>query len=229
MGGRKVRDGLVDTHPTLPSDRSTHLLAPPAMSFRYTGTERIMREILAQRPQSHLVPSYFHQLERKTWLPLAGCLQTLRQQDRNTAHIFSKSTLFAEYAHVINRTCLIAILLSRLSDTLPTMPAITVDLGNVTVRRSETNTFSLSLTSSCTIDLPPTWTESPNASEIASAVKEGTLWITKAGSCQLDFAVLVNGNPPSEEDIGEATLLKILDLVAECPVSDSSSLSCSWC
>lgn len=99
------------------------------------------------------------------------------------------------------------------------MPTTTVDLGNVTVRKTQASAFSLSLTSSCTVDLPPTWTGPPNASEIANAVKGGTLWITKAGSCQLDFAVLVNGKPPSEGDIDEPTLLKILDLVAECPVN----------
>ncbi|KAM7200944.1 hypothetical protein V8F33_003610 [Rhypophila sp. PSN 637] len=109
------------------------------------------------------------------------------------------------------------------------MPITSVDLGTTTAWRVQqhqaaSSFISLALSTSCAIDIPPDFlAATPDTalepSHIARACKDGALWVSKAGSCRLDFAaVLVNGEGEDESldsVINDTTLSRICSSIAE--------------
>ncbi|KAL2141744.1 hypothetical protein VTI28DRAFT_2055 [Corynascus sepedonium] len=64
------------------------------------------------------------------------------------------------------------------------MLAVSIDLGSIRVA-GKTPNLSLTLSSSIYIALPPSWSGSPTPAELCQASSSGKIWISKAGSCQI--------------------------------------------
>ncbi|KAK4212216.1 hypothetical protein QBC37DRAFT_389027 [Rhypophila decipiens] len=116
------------------------------------------------------------------------------------------------------------------------MPITSVDLGTTTACRVQqhqaaSSFISLTLSTSGAIDIPSDFiAETPDTalepSRIARAWEDGALWVSKAGSCRLDFAVvLVNGEEESLDSvINDKTLSRICSSIAELQVWQDTGL-----
>ncbi|KAK4162234.1 hypothetical protein QBC43DRAFT_215789, partial [Cladorrhinum sp. PSN259] len=93
-----------------------------------------------------------------------------------------------------------------------------VDLGSIKLAKKRSR-LSLDLTSSCTILFPNTTRKKlPTAAELSEASSSGQIWISKAGSCQLDFLTLVNGEPLNDSPADPTLVSMVAHLSAECQV-----------
>ena len=111
------------------------------------------------------------------------------------------------------------------------MLGISVDLGSIKVAGKRPN-LSLTLSTSFSIIMPPSWRAIPTAEELRLAFSTGKIWISKAGSCQIDVLSLVNGEVPTTASFDASIIAAIANFTSECPVSrpllhdaDSSDLS----
>lgn len=96
-----------------------------------------------------------------------------------------------------------------------------VDLGSIDLARKGSR-LSLALESSCAIWFPNTTrTDLPTATEISEASASGQLWISKAGSCQLNFLALMNDKPLEDSSADPTLVSMVANLVAECQVRHS--------
>jgi len=98
------------------------------------------------------------------------------------------------------------------------MPSVSVDLGSLKVAGKRPN-LALTLSSSCSLNLPPSWSASPSAENLSHASSSGTLWISKAGSCQIEVSTLVNDEVPDAVSFYPSIMAAVADFVSECPVS----------
>ncbi|KAK3315020.1 hypothetical protein B0H66DRAFT_605937 [Apodospora peruviana] len=103
------------------------------------------------------------------------------------------------------------------------MPPTVVDLENITVRQKHTK-LSLTITTSFTIDLPSAVLDPSTAAEISQLSKTGELWVAKAGSCQVDFLTLVNGEHPECAGVDPKVASTVVDLAADCPIWEDVGL-----
>lgn len=94
-----------------------------------------------------------------------------------------------------------------------------VDLGSIKVTGKKPN-LSLTLSSSFTISPPPLWPITLTADELSRASSTGNIWVSKAGSCQIEVLTLVNDEPP-DFAFEPSTVAAIVSLASECPVSRS--------
>ncbi|KAK3989796.1 hypothetical protein QBC44DRAFT_77868 [Cladorrhinum sp. PSN332] len=93
-----------------------------------------------------------------------------------------------------------------------------LDLGSIKLAGRRTR-LSLTLESSCAFSfLNATRKELPTAVELAEASSSGQIWISKAGSCQLNFATLINGEPLDDSSADTTLVSMIANLAAECQV-----------
>ncbi|KAK3320884.1 hypothetical protein B0T19DRAFT_251794 [Cercophora scortea] len=99
------------------------------------------------------------------------------------------------------------------------MPAVAIDLGNIKTSTRKPSKLSLTLSVSCTIVLPPSWPGPPTAPQICASSQAGDLWVAKAGSCQLDFLTLINGEPLERLEIDQVLASEIINLVDACSVT----------
>ena len=97
------------------------------------------------------------------------------------------------------------------------MLTVSVDLGSVKVA-GKTPYLTLSLSSSLTIALPPSWPEAPTAEELCQASSTGNIWISKAGSCQIDILSLVNNQVPDTTSLDPSIMTAIAGFLPECTV-----------
>ena len=94
---------------------------------------------------------------------------------------------------------------------------VSVDLGSIKIAGKKPS-LSLTISSSITITLPLSWPETPTADELCQASTAGKIWISKAGSCQID--ILTRVNDELHDSIFEPnTMAAIVNLTSECPVS----------
>jgi len=98
------------------------------------------------------------------------------------------------------------------------MPAGEVSLGSIHLT-GKGSRLSLALESSFAIWFPNTTrTDLPTATEISEASASGRLWISKAGSCRLDFMTLMNDKPLEDSSADPTMVSMIANLAAECQV-----------
>lgn len=97
------------------------------------------------------------------------------------------------------------------------MLAVSVDLGTIKVAGKAPN-LTLALSSSLTIALPPLWADAPTAKELCHASSTGRLWISKAGSCQIDISSLINNEVPDPASFDPSIMAAIASFLSECPV-----------
>jgi hypothetical protein len=95
------------------------------------------------------------------------------------------------------------------------MLVVPIDLGSVKVSGKKPS-LSLLLSSSFAIALPPPWTHLLTAQELYEASSSGKIWISKAGSCQVDILGLDSDKPSSVID--HHTMTAIVNLVQDSPV-----------
>ena len=98
------------------------------------------------------------------------------------------------------------------------MLTASVDLGRIKVA-GKTPNLTLSLSSSLTIALPRSWSEVPTAEELCHASSTGNIWISKAGSCQIDILSLVNNQVPDATSLDPSIMTAIAGFLPECTVS----------
>ncbi|KAH6850907.1 hypothetical protein B0I37DRAFT_429233 [Chaetomium sp. MPI-CAGE-AT-0009] len=99
------------------------------------------------------------------------------------------------------------------------MLTVSVDLGRIKVA-GKTPNLSLTLSSSCTVALPSPWTDSPSAKELSQATSAGEIWISKAGSCQVEILTLINDELPDTESLDPSIMTAIANFAPDC--SDSN-------
>jgi hypothetical protein len=99
------------------------------------------------------------------------------------------------------------------------MLAVSVDLGSFKVA-GKTPSLTLSLSTSMTIALPPLWLEAPTAKELCRASATGTVWISKAGSCQIEMSTLINGQVPDTASFDPTIIAAMTSFLPDCPVSN---------
>lgn len=100
------------------------------------------------------------------------------------------------------------------------MVVASVDLGSIEVARKKPR-VSLTLSTSFTIALPPSWSEPPTADELHQASSAGRIWVSKAGSCHVEVLTLINDE--RADSVLEPNLMAtIVNLVSECSVSSAS-------
>ncbi|KAK3943449.1 hypothetical protein QBC46DRAFT_254129 [Diplogelasinospora grovesii] len=104
------------------------------------------------------------------------------------------------------------------------MPSTVVDLGDLKLVKKPSN-LSLALSSSVSVTLPPGCPEPVTAAELCQLSKSGRIWIAKGGSCQINFRTLVNAKPAASLGLSAKRLSDVLDLAADCPVSDANSIA----
>jgi hypothetical protein len=97
------------------------------------------------------------------------------------------------------------------------MLAVSVDLGTIKVA-GKTPNLSLTLSSSVTIALPSSWSETPTAEELCHASSTGRIWISKAGSCQVDMSSLVNNEVLNPASFDPSIVAAIANFLPECSV-----------
>ncbi|KAK4190018.1 hypothetical protein QBC35DRAFT_544117 [Podospora australis] len=97
------------------------------------------------------------------------------------------------------------------------MQVVGIDLGNIEVI-PKNSYFSLTLSASCSLSLPSAWKATPDAIALSQASSAGDIWISKAGSCQIEFSTLLNGSPFDESIFGEEAIPVVAHLAAECRV-----------
>lgn len=97
------------------------------------------------------------------------------------------------------------------------MLAVSVDLGTIKVAGKAPN-LTLALSSSLTIALPPLWADAPTANELCHASSTGRIWISKAGSCQVDISSLVNNEVPDPASFDPSIMAAIASFLSDCPV-----------
>lgn len=97
------------------------------------------------------------------------------------------------------------------------MVAASVDLGSIKITGRKHN-LSLTLSSSCTIVLPSSWSTPYTADELRRASFAGDLWISKAGSCPIEFLTLLNGELPDSANLDPTVTTAIVGLASECSV-----------
>jgi hypothetical protein len=94
---------------------------------------------------------------------------------------------------------------------------VSMDLGSIKVAGKKPSLF-LTISSSITITLPLSWPETPTTDELFQASTAGKIWISKAGSCQID--ILTRVNDELHDSVFEpSTMAAIVNLASECPVS----------
>ncbi|KAK4132866.1 hypothetical protein BT67DRAFT_383879 [Trichocladium antarcticum] len=91
-----------------------------------------------------------------------------------------------------------------------------VDLGSIKVTGKKPN-LSLTVSSSFTISPPPLWPITLTADELSRASSSGNIWVSKAGSCQIEVLTLVNDEPP-DFAFEPSTVAAIVSLASECPI-----------
>jgi hypothetical protein len=104
------------------------------------------------------------------------------------------------------------------------MPAVSIDLGKIKVA-GKTPNLSLTLSSSCTVALPAPWTHSASATELCQASSMGDIWISKAGSCQIDVSTLINGQVPDAESLDPSIMTAVANFASDCSVCNGFSWS----
>lgn len=108
------------------------------------------------------------------------------------------------------------------------MPGVSVDLGSVKVAGKRSN-LSLTLSSSCSIALPSTWAANPTAEDLSHASSSGTLWISKAGSCQIDISTLINDEVPDTGNFDPSIMAAVADFASDSSVRFPPSVSDGFC
>lgn len=98
------------------------------------------------------------------------------------------------------------------------MLTASVDLGSIRVA-GKTPNLTLSMSSSLTIGLPPSWPEAPTAEELRHASSTGKIWISKTGSCQIDMLSLINNQVPDATSLDPNIMTAIAGFLPECSVS----------
>jgi hypothetical protein len=96
------------------------------------------------------------------------------------------------------------------------MLGVSVDLGSI--KLAGKNRLSLTLSSSLAISLPPSWSAPPAAEDLFKAFLAGSLWVSKAGSCQIKFFTLINGELLESATFSPALIATIASLASECSV-----------
>ncbi|GAB1313253.1 hypothetical protein MFIFM68171_03463 [Madurella fahalii] len=97
------------------------------------------------------------------------------------------------------------------------MVAVPIDLGSIKVTGKKHN-LSLTLSSSFTIMLPPSWSTSYTADELRKAFLAGELWVSKPGSCRIEFLTLLNSGLCGGASLDPSVIAAIISLASECPV-----------
>jgi hypothetical protein len=97
------------------------------------------------------------------------------------------------------------------------MLAVSVDLGTIKVAGKAPN-LTLTLSSSLTIALPPSWSEASTAEELYQASSTGRIWISKAGSCQVDISSFVNNEVPGPASLDPSIMAAIASFLSDCSV-----------
>jgi len=105
---------------------------------------------------------------------------------------------------------------------------VAIDLGSIKVASKQSGApgagatrTSLTLSSSFSVALPPSWPACTTASELAASSRRGDIWIAKAGSCLVEVETLIDGgrnNVGVSPELDTVELLEIADLVASCAV-----------
>lgn len=67
---------------------------------------------------------------------------------------------------------------------------VTIDLGLFSISNYLDKNFALTVTASLSLSLWEDRPDTPTATELCDQVKAGSLWITRAGSCNVEFSVL---------------------------------------
>jgi len=111
---------------------------------------------------------------------------------------------------------------------MTTVAVVSIDLESIRVASKQSGsagagptTTSLTLSSSFSVALPPSWPASTTASELAASSRRGDIWVAKAGSCLVEVDTLIDGgrnNVGVSSELDAVELLEIADLVAGCAV-----------
>ena len=105
---------------------------------------------------------------------------------------------------------------------------VAINLGSIRVASKQSGAAgagatwtALTLSSSFSVALPPSWPASTTASELAASSRRGDIWIAKAGSCLAEVETLIDGGRSHvgvSPELDAVELLEIADLVAGCAV-----------
>ncbi len=101
------------------------------------------------------------------------------------------------------------------------MAARLVDLGCLELK-SRASSLSIKKSSSFLLEAPTSLGEA-TATELREMSRKGTLLISKAGSCRLNFSWLLTGAP---KEVTEEMAPAMAGLIANCPVSNYRIAGC---